>query len=646
MCGIVGAIGFIDHDILQLVESMNRIQQHRGPDGEGIWKSDHLEDGFFGASFGHRRLAILDLTSAAHQPMVDPLTGNTIVFNGEIYNYLELKARLEKESVTFKTSSDTEVILHAFRLWGKDFVTQLRGMFTIVVWDAASRKTIMYRDRLGIKPLYYTVINIHSKQTLLFSSELKTLLESNIIKRQLNPASVESFIWNGFVAGGESSIIQDVYQVQAGYKIEVDDRGIILCKNEFWDFPIQTKEQSNTSIEEVQYELEQSVKLHLASDVPLGVFLSGGIDSSAIASLAVQHGHNNISTYNLAFEEAEYSEAKYARAVADALGTEHHEVVLTQQAFIDSLDEAMSSMDQPSFDGINTYFISREIRAAGITVALAGTGGDELFGGYKSFYEVPKLAKFTKLFSCFPSPLLETISGLTTRALKLKYGNVPPQIRWGKIADIINVKGDILKAFQTSYSLYTKDFFDQIVIDKSRYTEYGLDKKLAENLKEKIKYQSDLGKVSTIELFMFIKERLMRDTDSASMAASLEVRVPLLDHILLEKITALDLKTRFNPLGKKELLRKLAMPQLDTNLFDRPKSGFVLPFDRWCREALHEDVKETLNDSILCESVGLDPRAISSLYQAFILGVSGIYWSRIWAIYSFLWWCRKYKVHL
>tara|TARA_R110002153_G_scaffold18021_5_gene63261 strand:- start:92761 stop:94701 length:1941 start_codon:yes stop_codon:yes gene_type:complete len=646
MCGIVGAIGFIDHKLIKLVEEMNNIQVHRGPNGHGFWKSNAVDDTFLGSAFAHRRLAIIDLSSGAHQPMSDSNTGNTLVFNGEIYNYLELKEELEKLSVVFRSCSDTEVILHAYRIWGENFATRLRGMFTIVIWDAKKRQTIMYRDRLGIKPLYYSTIKKYEKQTLIFSSEIKTLLKSGVVEKKLNPASVESFIWNGFVAGGESTILQNVFQVQAGYKVIIDDHGNIQSKNLFWDFPSYDSTQKPISIAEVKDELEKSVKLHLASDVPLGVFLSGGIDSSAVASLAVQQGHSEISTYNLAFEEMEFSEAKYARTVASELGTEHHEIILTQSEFINSLDDAMSSMDQPSFDGINTYFISREIRKAGITVALAGTGGDELFGGYKSFVDVPRVTKYSQLFSHFPNAIVQALSDSATSGLERLYGNVPPQTRWGKIADIIQVKGDLFKAFQTSYALFTKDFFNQLIITNERYTEYGLDSHLANDLRENINNEPELKQVSTMELYLFIKERLMRDTDSASMAVSLEVRVPLLDHVLLEKVSRLDMAQRFEPLGKKQLLRELAIPNLDAKMFDRPKSGFVLPFDRWCRDALQKDVEETLNDRTLCFSVGLNPDAVTALYQAFIAGVRGIYWSRVWAIYSFLWWCRKYNVSI
>lgn len=642
MCGIVGAVGHLNDGILDVVTKMNQLQRHRGPDGEGIWRSVIKND--YGAAFGHRRLAIIDLSTGANQPMVDDLTGNTLVFNGEIYNYLELKEELEKASVTFRSHSDTEVILNAYRLWGKGFVSRLRGMFAIAIWDAKVRKTFLYRDRLGIKPLYYTVVNSQSRQSVLFSSEIKTLIESGCVKRRLNPAGVESFLWNGFVAGGETTIVQDVYQVQTGCQVEIDEYGGILDKKKFWSFPAYNSDNEAFSLDMVKEELERSVKLHLASDVPLGVFLSGGIDSSAVASLAVQQGHNKISTYNLAFEEAEYSEAEYAKSVAKALGTDHHQVLLTQAEFINSLEDAMSSMDQPSFDGINTYFISREIRRAGITVALAGTGGDELFGGYKSFVDVPRVSSFSKPFSFLPETVVDGMSVMTNHALKFKYGRVPPLTRWGKVSDILQVRGDVFSAFQASYALYTRDFFNQLVNDRERYTNCGVDKSLAERLKVKIGEQPVLSQVSIMELHLFIKERLMRDTDSASMAASLEVRVPLLDHMLLEQVSKLNISKRFYPLGKKQLLRELAMPNLDAQLFERPKSGFVLPFDRWCRDALQEDVESTLNDKVLCESVGMNPSVVSMLYVAFKKEMRGIYWSRVWAIYAFLWWCRKHQM--
>jgi len=642
MCGVVGAIGYLNQNIANSVEVMNEIQQHRGPDGQGFWISNDIAWNH-GAIFAHRRLAIIDLTTDANQPMIDSLTGNAIVFNGEIYNYLEIKVELELLGCHFNTKSDTEVILLAYREWGVSFVEKLRGMFAIVIWDAKERKSFLYRDRLGVKPLYYTVLNNGTNKTFLFSSEIKTLIKSNLIERKLNPIGVESFIWNGFVAGGEETIVRNVYMLKAGSQMIVDDTGNIIEKSSYWALPTENK-KPGISIDSLKTTIEESVELHLISDAPLGVFLSGGIDSSAIASLAVKHGHGNISTYNLAFDEAEYSEAQYARAVAKALGTDHHEIILTQQDFINSLDDAMDSMDQPSFDGINTYFVSREVRKAGITVALAGTGGDELFGGYRSFVDTPKAAFYATKLALLPTKLLDGMSGLTNSALAFYYGDVPPQTRWGKAADILQSEGDMFNVFQISYSLFTKDYYNRLLKYKDRNTDHGVDCRLATSIRDSIRDLPELCKISALELNFFIQERLMRDTDSASMAASLEVRVPFLDHKIIERISNLDINERFYPLGRKQLLKDIAMPGLDSKLFERPKAGFVLPFDSWCRDALQPEVEVILLDKGLCESVGINPDTVAALYKAFQNKCEGIYWSRIWSLYCLLWWSKKYNM--
>lgn len=644
MCGIVGAIGFVDNFISEKIHLMNELQKHRGPDGEGIWKHKTGQKNQ-GVIFGHRRLAIIDLSQDGHQPMMDIVSGNSITFNGEIYNYRSLRDELVAQGESFKTKTDTEVILVAYRHWGENFVEKLRGMFAFALWDSAKDEVIFCRDRLGIKPLYY-----YEKQeqhrTLLFSSELRTLLKSDLVPRKLNPEGMQSYLWNGYVASKESTIIKDIKILPPGFSMRVSvSSGEIISKYKFWSLPKRYSSPQST-VSSVSKVFEETMQLHMLSDVSLGVFLSGGVDSSAVAAVAKSQADTQVSTYNLSFDETLYDEAKYARQVAKSLGTDHHEIKLTQSDFNENFTASFESIDQPTFDGINTFFISKAIKDAGITVALAGTGGDELFGGYSSFREVPKITRVGNIINHVPECLANLTAGAWNKIMELKYGAVPPQTRWGKLADLIRVKGNTIGAYQTTYSLFTSEFQNKLSGQKSENIKFGVDKALYATLSEDIVNCSTLESISNLELNMFIEQRLMRDTDAASMATSLEVRVPLLDHVFIESVAGLSPETRYQPLGKKQVLRDLAARYINPDIFERPKSGFVLPLDIWCKNSMQKEISDLFNNNDLCLSIGLNPSSVQNLLSAFNNNQTGIYWTRIWGIYILLAWCKNNQVSL
>jgi asparagine synthase (glutamine-hydrolysing) len=324
----------------------------------------------------------------------------------------------------------------------------------------------------------------------------------------------------------------------------------------------------------------------------------------------------------------------------------HHDIRVTERDFRDQLGGALRSLDQPTFDAINTYFVSEAVRKAGITVALAGTGGDEIFGGYRSFIDVPKAARIARRLRGVPERVLRAAACGFTRMKLGRFGEVPPQTRWGKLGDMLATRGRLVEAYQVSYGLFTEDVHATMLGGENGSPGYGLPRGRAQELTALISGSSSLHAMSTLELSSYIGERLLRDTDAASMAVSLEVRVPLLDHAVVECAAAIEPDARFHPLGRKMLLRRLAMPKLDPALFDRPKSGFVLPIEGWCRRMLKDEVAAMLADAGLCASVGFDPDAVGRLWRSFEAGAPGMYWSRIWAIYVLLWWCREYQVAL
>lgn len=637
MCGIAGVLGPVDDFSVTCTEKMSKAQRHRGPDQEGLWRSD----GNVGVVFGHQRLAIIDLSEAGRQPMVDDASGVALIFNGECYNFLELRAELQESGYRFNTATDTEVVLYAYLHWGRDAWQHLRGMFALAVWDPREGELLLARDRLGIKPLYYTEQN----GRLFFASELRSLLASEAIPRKLDPQSLESYLWHGFVPG-PGTLVRDVKLLPAGHVLHAAPDGQPRMQA-YWQYPkMESAAADSSSIDIASSRLEEAVAQHLVSDVPLGIFLSGGVDSSVMAAMAQRNAKQPVTTFNVRFEEARYDESEHARKVAESLGTDHREVLLTESYFADHLDAALEGIDQPTFDALNTYFVSRAVKEAGLTVALAGTGGDELFGGYSSFKDIPHARGPAMLAGRLPDRLLRFAGRLASNLVVGKAASVQPQTRWGKFADAMNTRGDLLAMYQVSYGLFSRDFLNALLLGGNSEMQWGLTPEVHAELARRIEGESELAAISSLEVFSFLGERLLRDTDAASMAVSLEVRVPLLDHKFVEALVNLPEEQRFHPLGKKQLLRKMVANQLDPALFERNKAGFELPMAVWCKRLLADRLRNNFQDINLAHSIGLNGESTARLWRAFEHGGTGIYWSRVWSIYVLMTWCRRNGVYL
>lgn len=646
MCGISGAIGIVDERIRAALARVDSAQRHRGPDGHGSWNRVDAESGV-GVAFEHRRLAIIDLDARAAQPMVDSASGNVIAFNGEIYNFQEIKNELIRMGVRFETKSDTEVILAAWNAWGDRALERLAGMFAFALYEKKTGDVVFARDRVGIKPLYFGFARDENgradQHTILFASEVRALLASNAFDRALDPAALAGFAWHGFVCG-DSALVRGIHAMPPGTVARISPSSPRVEPRSYWIPPRPARRRADT--DEFAETLERAVREHMIADVPLAVFLSGGVDSSAIANLASRE-RRGVRTYHVGFDEVAFDESRHARAVAHALGTDHTEIRLSAARFRSELPEALASLDQPTFDGINTWFVSRAVRAAGIVVALAGTGGDELFGGYSSFRDLPRVRRASRALGLVPRAL---ISGASRAAVRARSGNasgVLPQTRWGKLGDALGTRGSLVDLYQTSYALFAQDFGRELIAPRLReLTHAGLAPARARELAQSIEGRSDLDAVSVLEIRSFLSERLLRDTDAVSMAASLEVRVPLLDHRVIEAAFALEDGVRFEALGTKRPLRRAGLAGLDPALFDRPKSGFVLPIDAWCRAELSADIDAVFADVDACRAVGLEQHAVAKLWTAFKSGAPGIYWSRIWALYVLLRWCDRQGVKL
>jgi asparagine synthase (glutamine-hydrolysing) len=644
MCGIAGIIGRLDEPNRAALQRMNHAMVHRGPDASGSWISAP-DDGGWGALLAHRRLSILDLSPAGSQPMVDPITGHVVVFNGEIYNFGDLRRRLVAEGQEFESTGDTAVMLRALGLHGPTAVSWLRGMFAFACWDPKQRRLLLARDPLGIKPLYLArSSDPRSGWSIAFASELRALLASGLLGTpHLDPQAVASAVWNGFVIS-PGTAVRGIDVLLPGRLIEFDGSGREIRREDFWPIPDRAPDPTMDE-ERLASVLEEGLRLHLASDVPLAVFLSGGVDSSAMANLAQRAAQGPIHTFTLAFEEQELNEGPIARRIAEAIGTQHHEVVLTERRFVQNLEAALDSLDQPTFDGLNAYYMSHAIRAAGFTVALSGTGGDELFGGYASYRDLPVLQSWSRRAAWLPRSLHVAAAKLASRFICRSGKAMPPQTRWAKLPEMVHRADDLLALYQLAYALFLPGFQRELLA--SGFAEAladGLPPAMRQRITAETRARTPLSAISVMEQRLFLGERLLRDNDVASMASSLEQRVPLVDQVLFESVDRLPDQARYQPLGRKAMLRRIGLRGLDPALFERPKSGFVLPFDRWIRRGLLNTMDETLRDRQAIALVGLDSAAVERLWRAFLDGAPGIYWSRVWSVYVFIRWCHRNHV--
>jgi asparagine synthase (glutamine-hydrolysing) len=644
MCGIAGIIGRLDDRNRAALERMSHAMVHRGPDGSGTWVSEADSRGW-GALLAHRRLSILDLSPAGAQPMVDTVTGHVTVFNGEIYNFRELRRCLVAEGQELQSTGDTAVMLRALGLHGPAAVGWLRGMFAFACWDPKERRLLLARDPLGIKPLYLArSSDPHAGWSLAFASEVRSLLASGLLGTpRLDPQAVASGVWNGFVVG-PGTAVKGVDLLWPGRLLEFDGEGREVRQHDFWRIPDRvtgpvTDEDSLAAI------LEEGLRLHLESDVPLAVLLSSGVDSSAVANLAQLAAQSPIHTFTLAFEEHELNEGPVARQIAAAIGTQHHEVVLTQAHFVENLEAALDSLDQPTFDGLNAYYVSSAIRKAGFTVALSGTGGDELFGGYTSYRDLPTLHRWSQRAAWVPRSLQIAVAMLATWPLRRCGGTMPPQTRWAKLPEMVRHGDDLLALYQLAYALFLPGFQHELLAPSfSEALADGLPAAMRQRIIAESRGRTPLSAISVMEQRLFLGERLLRDNDVATMACSVEQRVPLVDQVLLESVDRMPDHARYRPLGHKAVLRRIGLRGLEPALFERPKSGFVLPFDRWIRGGLKHAMDETLRDPQAIAPVGLDPVAVGRLWSAFLEGAPGMYWSRIWSVYVFIRWCHRNRV--
>jgi asparagine synthase (glutamine-hydrolysing) len=574
MCGIAGIYGY--HYAANAVDrtELRRIRDHmaaRGPDGVGEWYSQDERVGF-----GHRRLTIIDLSERGAQPMTSADGKLVVTFNGEIYNYQQLRALLKGRGCKFRTQTDTEVLLHLYAEKGEAMVHDLRGMFAFGLWDAEKNALLLARDSYGIKPLYYA----DDGWTLRFASQVKALLAGGKVARDPEPAG-----WAGFYLFGSVpepfTTYQEIRALPAGSTLWVDRVGAHEPKR-FWSIAeaycdtetATAHAAAGTELQQIAREaLLDSVRHHLVADVPVGAFLSSGIDSGALVGLMRDAGQQDIQTVTVAFEEfrgRSEDEAPIAAEIAAQYGTRHTTRIVTEREFWNDLPKILEAMDQPTIDGLNTWFVSKAARELGLKVAISGLGGDELFGGYPSFRDVPLCARALAIPGRIPglgdlAQLL--LAGIFSRSFK------------HKSAGLLKYGGSYAGAYFLRRGLFMPWELEAVIgTDTARLGLRRLDPIRHIEARLRPQPRTSFGRVAVLESSLYMCNQLLRDADWASMAHSLEVRVPLVDVELLSHLAVINTRTEVQ---SKLLLASAPRLPLPPKVTDRPKTGFVTPIEDW-----------------------------------------------------------------
>lgn len=578
MCGISALIQYkSDLPIRKVLERMNNKMAHRGPDSAGQFINENI-------GLGHRRLSIIDTEQSANQPMLSSNKNWVIAFNGEIYNYVELKAN-ELQGVQFQTESDTEVILELFDKYGTESISKLKGMFAFVLHHIPSNETYVVRDRYGMKPLYYSI----QKLGCLVASELRALLASDLVPRKFNRSALEEYIETQTVCA-PNTLIEKVQLLEAGHYLHFKRNEI--SKHCYYRLLSDTGYEltdKKTTQDLLRSSMKESVEQHMRADVPFGAFLSGGIDSSLLVGLMSEVRSEKINTFQISFEEEAFDERKYAQLVAKKFSTNHHEINLSASEFLKDIPTAIEAIDFPSGDGPNTYAVSKAAKEAGITVAISGLGGDELFAGYPVFQYMTSIEKSFALKLSYPlrksvSLLLSSLS--SNRSLLKK-------------AELLGLKQvDLARAFPLVRKVWNAN---ELLTRKTKHFE------IEQNYKFIFEKNAPLlNRVSAAEIESYMQHVLLRDSDQMSMAHSLEIRVPFLDHNVVELATHLSNDLKY-PTSPKKFLTETFADILPDEVVNRKKMGFTLPWSVWMKNELKEftesGFQELYNQDVVNEKV-------------------------------------------
>ncbi|MBI4528308.1 MAG: asparagine synthase (glutamine-hydrolyzing) [Deltaproteobacteria bacterium] len=581
MCGIAGVLEFKrgKSPSSEGLRRMARVMTHRGPDEEGFYQSGPM-------GLAHRRLKIIDLVSG-QQPMQSPDRRVCLVLNGEIYNYPELKEALEKDGYAFRTQSDTEVLLALYLRVGLEAFAKINGMFACAFWDERSRELILARDRLGKKPLFY----YHDEERFLFGSELKALLAYGGIERNVSLIALRQYLTYGYTAG-EETFVEGIRRLPSANVLVVRDGR--LRQRSYWELKFHTPQEpvdENAAVERLDGLLRQAVRRRLLSDVPLGAFLSGGLDSSTVAAYMAEASGRPVKTFTIGFEESSYSEIEDAKVVARHLGTEHYEMVVRPSA-LEILPDLVWHLDEPFADSsaVPTYYVCKAAREH-VTVALSGDGGDEIFAGYLRYQEMERYQKMQAVPAWIRRGLIRPL----TQALPFTAPG------WNYLYAVGHLKNSSLPGGLGLYpyieeELYTAEFRAEIAKCEPFQT--------TEKILSQARHLDPISRHQYLDTLHYLPGDILMKVDRMSMANSLEVRSPLLDYTLVEYVAGLPLSMKVRNGVSKYIFRKLARRSLPSSVLTKRKQGFAVPKDRWFQSELRGFAEEIL----------LEPKTVSRGY--------------------------------
>src|SRR5881394_1401625 len=648
VCGICGvAFASRTGEAESRVRAMTAAMRHRGPDDEGFLAGNPRAPGL---ALGMRRLSIIDL-AGGHQPIWNETRDVAVVFNGELYGYRDLRERLSLCGHRFRTQSDTEILVHAWEEWGEDALSELRGMFAFALLDLRERYAtapilFLARDPLGIKPLYYT----QTPEGFAFASEMRALLAAGAAPKNVSPDALTSYLLFGSVSE-PVTLVEGVFSLPPGHRVllHVPERRRVPRARPWWDPAASPAAQDTrkprdlaSAAKKLRPMLEDAVRAHLIADVPVGLFLSSGLDSGAIAALAARE-HAGIQSFTLAFPGTPYDESALTRVVAERCGTKHTEIPLAGDAIPARLDEALGALDQPTMDGINTYFVSWAARQVGLKVALSGLGGDELFAGYPTFASVPKLERMASLARILPGALRRVTGGIVRGALAsgmTRDGAAKAAAAWTDAERLPH-------AYFFARALFAPDDLKALTEPRFRPSSIGADGTTLEptwmgwlqRAADEARRMGSVGALSWMELRCYMASTLLRDTDSVSMARSLEVRVPLLDTPLVEFVCALPNEARRAGTRQKALLVDALQGVLPREILGQKKRTFTLPWQQWLRGPLRAKLEGSFGEIAPPLKDHLKAGGVQAVWQSFLAGKTT--WSRPWSIFVLNEWCKR-----
>jgi len=627
---------------------MTAAMRHRGPDDEGFLAGNPRAPGL---ALGMRRLSIIDL-AGGRQPIWNETKDVAVVFNGELYNYRDLRGRLSLGGHRFATQSDTEILVHAWEEWGEDSLTELRGMFAFALLDLRQRYAtapilFLARDPLGIKPLYYT----QTPDGFAFASEVRALIASGAIPKRLSQDAVTAYLLFGSVSE-PVTLVEGVFSLPPGHRmlLHVPERRRTPRARPWWDPTISPAARDtrkprdvSSAAKELRSLLEDAVRTHLIADVPVGLFLSSGLDSGAIAALAAQSQHG-IESLTLTFPGTAFDEADLARLAAKRFKTKHTEVPLSGESILSRLDKALAALDQPTMDGINTYFISWAAREVGLKVALSGLGGDELFAGYQTFADTPRLSRLIGCARYVPAAVRRMtaplVGGLAARQAS------PDAAR--KAAAAWVYPDALPHPYFFARTLFPRGQLERIIEPRFRPSTVNADGVTLEptwlgwleRTADEARKLEPVAAVSWLEMRTYMVSTLLRDTDTVSMAQSLEVRVPLLDTPVVEFAGSLPDDARRRAGRQKALLVEALGDLLPQEILTERKRTFTLPWEEWLRGPLRGRMEASFADPAPPLAVYLRPGGVRSVWTNFLAGKTT--WSRPWSLYVLNEWCRRH----